>query len=699
MLVQTSRWLKKVLYGALITLFVYMGAYAALYRISDYATLQQQAKTYFSDSQRQFRFDNNIERSLLPRPTISLKNVILTETDGQTPAIKIEELRIGIAWQSLWNQRTIEKLVIEKLSGTFIRHEQGQWNIHDLWDKQQAQSEAWLFNRIIINNGQVQLKTPSQVIELNNIHYTGQHNHTNQFTYNITAQSRHPQWQQLFIRAQGTAILEPQKLSLPDVNIQFNGKENGYLFSGSLHTQALWQPNYFSAQNSKIDFNSQRLHSHLNSTIEQIQSQAGELNLSAINSVYSFKHLHTNYAGAFNSPQIQSHQHTFSGNLNFTLTGDNKNTHHKSDILIQSKGSWHTVDGLHLSQLNITTSQTTANNQTRFASEWEGEMRLNNSQNWYVQLQGLFDRQPSLITLNRIENNIQGSLSFNKLDLSNYISHESTKNIRYPNWPDKDLSLDLAVVLGTLKLPNLEINNLNSQIQANANSIRLNPLSGELYGGSMSGQLSLENTLPPTIHLQQNSQNVHIQPLLQDLFGLSRINGKGQAQLNLYSQGQNRQELIANLSGSLKLNVQNGQWLGINFAELFKSAFGNETSNENPQQTHTPFKYFTLHSHIQQGISQHHIQAQLNQPPALVHSEGQTNFNTGQLHDDLIIHTTGAPDLPIRLSGKLNNPSISLNYQRLTEGSQTPEDKHKIISNTLKQQWQWLKQNRQPESQ
>lgn len=693
MLVKTSRWLKKPLYTLLALFFIYMGAYATLYRVSDYASLKQQADWHFANSSRHITFDENIGRRLLPRPTVILKNVVLTETNSQNPALRVDELRVGIAWQSLWQQQPeIEKLVLDDLSGNLKLNANGQWNIADVWQNTQPNTQSLRINRLIINDGRITLNAAEQEWLFQNIDFTSQRN-GNSHAYRISAQVQHPQWDELNLHAQGQAHHNPNQWHLPNAVVQFTGKENGYDFSGSLKSQITWQTGHFDAKQTQLEISNKRFNTHINTNAERIESTRSNTKITGINSTYSFHYGQEDYTGTLNAPQAAWVNHILSSDDLSIAISSQSNPERKFNLTLHGSGHWQNQAGLRLPQVKMTSLQTMAQNQTRFASEWEGSVHLSHYNAWNIQAQGLFDRQPAVLSLSRAGDLVRGNISLNKLDLSNYLEENDFSQFQYPTFPETNLQFQIGINLGVLKLPHLEINNLHSQIQANAQNIVLNPLTAELYGGQSHTTLRIQNSLPPTFELKQTSKGVHVQPLMQDLFRMNRIDGQGHTELDLKTQGTHRQELIANLSGSLKMNVQNGQWLGINFAQLFKSAFGSESGyNDADTQKNTPFTQFSLESQIQQGISRHSLTAQLSHPIALLTSEGQTNFNTGELRDDILIETASAPALPIRLSGKLDDPSISLNYQKITSGSQNTQDKHKIISDTLKQQWQWLRQ-------
>ena len=63
---------------------------------------------------------------------------------------------------------------------------------------------------------------------------------------------------------------------------------------------------------------------------------------------------------------------------------------------------------------------------------------------------------------------------------------------------------------------------------------------------------------------------------------------------------------------------------------------------------------------------------------------------------DVRVHTRQSSGsdtlLPLKISGSLTRPSFSLDFQRLTEGLNTPQQKEQALRQTLKQQWLWLNQ-------
>lgn len=686
MLLRTSRWLKRIISALFILTLCYIGAFATLYQVSDFASLQHQSQHIFQPNHHRLSFSQQIERRLFPRPTIILHDVKLYKEEAKTPLLTAKEMRVGMAWQSLWNKKTIEKLVIIELSGSIYREHEQQWNIADFLLN--TTSNQITLNRIQLRNSSVTLKIDQENFLFRQLNLNAKR-HQQNYVFDLNSQVQHALWNNLNLAIQGEAQWQDQQLHLPIFNAQFQGTEQDYPFSGSLKTTAVINPDYFVASDNVLNFNSERFDTNINANIDNIDNRHQQVNFNVINSNYTLHNEQHHYTGSASTPRAQwLNQAISSENLTLSFNHDDPNRN-KFNITFHGGGVWRMGEGLLLPDVEIISQQTTYTNKIRFAINAKGQLRLYHTDHWQLQAEGSFDKQPISLKLQRQNKLISGDVVLDKLDLKNYLPEQSSLN-QYPTWPERDLAFQLHLNLGTVKLPSLEINDLISTMHANAEQTEFNPLSVKLYGGSSTGYLRFENQLPLKISAQQNSQNVAIEPLMNDLFNIHSLSGIGQVNLDLHTQGNNRQEMLQQLSGSLNLNINQGQWHGINFAQLFKATFGNNTLF-NTTAPFTPFKQLQLDSHIQNGISDYHIQADILEPVAHLVSQGQTNLATGEINDDVVIHGKNSAPLPIRLSGNIEHPNITLNYQKLTEGNASTEEKQKAISEALKQQWQWLK--------
>lgn len=694
-------WLKVLLAIIVLAILLFSGAYALLYRYSSFEYLQQQSVHMLKNTKRKASFDADIKRNLFPRPTIILNHFTLSEPDGQTPAARAKEIRIGLGWKSLLGQIEIEKLVINDLVGVVHRDIKGKWNFEDLFQQNQSSN----INRIQINNGSIMLQAFGQDISLKEISYSQFRQDNHHFPYTLRAQAQHSAWENLAIRAQGQATIDKGVFTLPDALVQFEGQENKESFSGSFAGNIRFPTGQFQAQQSTFIIDSNRFDFHNNMNIKQITEQANQLQLNDINSVFTATDKTRNYNGTLTIKQTQLNTNSItSPEINLSINAQDSGS---DSINASLKGSaqWQRDTGLQMPDVQFNTRQDQSGGLPRFISELNGKIEANDIQNWHIQAQGLFDRHPLTIELKRESDNIDGQLEFTKLNLNNYLNAiEQRAENPYPQWLNNRLRGNILLTINELNLPSLEIHNIRSVLKADEAQIQLSPLVADLYSGHSEGSLTIANGQPVQYTLKQKADGVQIRPLMQDLFRNSSISGKGQADLNFTTTGTNRRELTENLSGSLDINVENGYWHGINIRELMQAATaeGNDEKEsnqnnllvgDNDTKRATPFETFILKSKIQNGISKHRTEANFSIPAVRMNGKGETNLYSGMMNDDIsILSNNGKNTLPLRLSGSMDNPSISLNYQKITNGLNTPKEKQEAVTRALQKQWEWIKE-------
>ena len=679
------------LVACLIVAGVYLGGSAALYRVSEYEALQQRAREALAGTRRRVQFDVQIERRLFPRPTVILHNVVLSEADGKTPALRAQEVKIGIGWSSLISEPTIEKLVLDDAHALLVRNNQGRWNIADLW--QTRNQRPAVFNRVQINRGTLIVRDAEQgEFAFSQISLALARQNATTIGYQLEAQAQSPYWDNLQLTATGDTISSPNSQQFPKLAVKFNGKENGYTFSGSLKTNATWKEQDFIAENSKLEIASHRHNSTFNISITKLVSRFADTKLTGINAVFTAPSHPNQPTGTLSAAQAQWNDNELHSNeINLDLNTRNSQQDNL-DINAKSELVWRSASGARFNKLKFISTQTTPQGTPRFASEMEGSLNFAHLANWQIQLQGLFDKQPANIRINRSENRITGSLKIAKLNTKNYTAliknNPSTSDISQI-FPTAPLTYQIDTDIGTLETPVAQIDNVHASIHASAEAIIFAPLNADLYSGHTEGSLIIQNHTPIAYQLHQKAQGVQIQPLLQDLFKQSSISGKGTTEFALVAQGSKPDELLASLNGSVKLDINDGEWSGISPNRIRNLLVG--IGNSTPEAVAMPFSHFVLDANIQNGISNHTAQATLTQPAATMTSSGKLNLASNEINEDIQFKGNAeSQPLPIRVSGKMDNPSVSLNFQQITSGSTTAEEKQKAISTALKQQWQWF---------
>ena len=107
--------------------------------------LRRAADEAVAGTGRRVRFvENGVSAAIFPRPTVTLKQVELTQPDGAGTQMRAEEMRVGIGW------------VFVRPVVALARDAAGEWNVRDLLEKQSGTA----VDRIIVEGGRVLIDTP-----------------------------------------------------------------------------------------------------------------------------------------------------------------------------------------------------------------------------------------------------------------------------------------------------------------------------------------------------------------------------------------------------------------------------------------------------------------------------------------------------------------------------------------------------------
>lgn len=689
-------WFRATLVCSVLAAAGVGGAYAAFYRYSDFEHLQQLAAESMTGNARKITFDTQVERELLPRPTVILKNVTLSETDGRTPAVTVKEARVGVAWTSLLGNWTVEKLVLNDLATVVTREDDGKWNFADLLDSQNKRQVS--FNRIVLNNGNILLQAFGRRIQLNNLTYQQTPQNQTGIPYAFSADASNPEWQELKLKAQGHMNTSAGGFRFPDFVMQFEGDENGRHFSGSLVSNVGFKDGHFAAKDNKLVVRTDRLMGHADVNIANIVGENKYLLLNNINSVFTGSlNANNRLNGTLVSRQAKLDVNQLaSDELTVNLSSKTADSDNLNFTAITA-ANWHIQNGLDLPKFQLSTRQDRPNGLPRFLSDWTGSLKVVNEKNWQAQAQGHFDKHPVALAFEREHNTINGALQLSKIDFANYMDGVD-KNIDnpYPEWLTGALVANVDLEVGAMSIPALEVYNIKTKLRATSKEIRLEPFSADLYGGHTEGMLMLNNQQPVQYVMKQKASGVQVRPMMQDLFRNGTIAGKGDVELSFTTTGANRQELTESLSGSLNMNVKDGSWYGINIRELMKAAAASDgtgvlklTSTDGG----TPFDTFEFKSKIDNGVSKHSSNSHFTSPSVGMAAKGETNLYSGRMSEDInLLSNNGKDTLPLRITGTMDNPAISLNYQKITSGLKTPEEKKNAVTEAIKKQWDWMRE-------
>ena len=185
-------WLKFFVFSLIAVIIAAAGLYASVYNFFTPKRIETLTQSALQSTQRTIRFSPEIQRSWFPRPTLTLKNVVISYPNSTQAAIHIKETNIGIGWSSLWNDTPIiEKWVLKGADVSIERTENGKWSLQDLW--QQPRNTATL-NRLVVENSTLRLRLDNTPYTIEDFGLNLRSEDSNGRRFKINGNIRNPQF-------------------------------------------------------------------------------------------------------------------------------------------------------------------------------------------------------------------------------------------------------------------------------------------------------------------------------------------------------------------------------------------------------------------------------------------------------------------------------------------------------------------------
>lgn len=131
---------------------------------------------------------------------------------------------------------------------------------------------------------------------------------------------------------------------------------------------------------------------------------------------------------------------------------------------------------------------------------------------------------------------------------------------------------------GELTIDNLKINKLNMQglsLKLNAKNglIKTNQSVKQLYKGGYTGNTTINvKNRTPSLALNENLSNVHLEPLLKDLLGEARMSGVVNASARIQGRGNSTDAIKSALNGNINFNFKEGVIRGFNLQKIIDNS-------------------------------------------------------------------------------------------------------------------------------
>lgn len=192
-----------------------------------------------------------------------------------------------------------------------------------------------------------------------------------------------------------------------------------------------------------------------------------------------------------------------------------------------------------------------------------------------------------------------------------------------------------SLAIGNLQVAGLTLADISVNVQADNGRINLSPLSTNLYEGSFNGSMSLDaSQAVPSIGVNAALQQVSIEPLLMDMMGAAMVSGRGGIQLDLRSSGADTLALRQGLTGTGRVNLEDGVLRGVDVASVLtqlETMLRSRSPGQFNRGQQTAFDSFAATLQFDNGV--------INSNDLLIHSPGFQVTGRGtllNLRDDSI---------------------------------------------------------------
>src|SRR5437773_2533061 len=229
----------------------------------------------------------------------------------------------------------------------------------------------------------------------------------------------------------------------------------------------------------------------------------------------------------------------------------------------------------------------------------------------------------------------------------------------------KGLNAQGQLQIGVLQVQGLKLSKLKAQLKAAGGRAEISPHSASLYGGELSGTLSLDGNAN-RIALKETLSNVSIGPLLRDLAHQDRLEGKGNVALELAAAVATAGAMKRSLSGAAKVRLRDGAIKGIDIAGLLRkarAAAGRQSGQAADSRERTDFSELSASFSIKNGVA-HNEDLDVKSPLLRIGGSGDIDIGRSAINYVVKASVVGTTTtVPVKLAGPLDAMKYEVDYR------------------------------------
>jgi len=238
--------------------------------------------------------------------------------------------------------------------------------------------------------------------------------------------------------------------------------------------------------------------------------------------------------------------------------------------------------------------------------------------------------------------------------------------------------MDGTIHIGELKARGATMSDVNVKVEAKNGIIRVDPFSMSLYGGGLSGKVTVnvqEDT--PKIKTIQHLEKVQVGPLLNDLGYTDRLEGLANFKADISVKGTEPEKIKKTLSGSGEFTFTDGAIIGFDIARMARN-LGAALGLSEKEKPRTEFSEVKGNFTVKNGLLDN-PRTYLSSPLLRVEGKGKVNLPKEaidyRVEPKLVGTLKGQGDtkgrrglmVPIVISGTFSDPKFRLDISGISQ--------------------------------
>jgi AsmA protein len=246
----------------------------------------------------------------------------------------------------------------------------------------------------------------------------------------------------------------------------------------------------------------------------------------------------------------------------------------------------------------------------------------------------------------------------------------------------RNLQLDGKLHMGRLKAAGLTMQDINIGVKSSGGQLRITPISGNLYEGTLAGGLGMDARGDvPRVSIDERLSAVQLGPLLRDAGVSKKLAGRGDLGVQLHARGVDKDALVRSLNGRVPFSIRDGLIKGFNLRKLIVQArslggAGGEVAAE--QSDETRFTEMTGTAVITNGVARVD-DLSIKSPLFRIGGKGAANLVAESIDYRLDVTIVGTLEgqggreleklkgatIPVRITGPFGDPQFKVDFGSL----------------------------------